>query len=69
MQKIANSSNIKSKRKSTQKLAFDAQVFLDTAGVARKVKEFKKAEVVYSQGDAAKSIMYLQSGRCKTLRR
>jgi CRP/FNR family cyclic AMP-dependent transcriptional regulator len=65
MQKIANSSNIKSKRKSTQKLAFDAQVFLDTAGVARKVIEFKRAEVVYSQGDTAKSIMYLQAGSIK----
>ena len=65
MQKIANSSNIKSKRKSTQKLAFNVQVFLDTAGVARKVIEFKKAEVVYSQGDAAKSIMYLQAGGIK----
>jgi CRP-like cAMP-binding protein len=65
MQKIANSSNIKSKRKSTQKLTFNVQVFLDTAGVARKVIEFKKAEVVYSQGDAARSIMYLQSGRIK----
>ena len=65
MQKIANSSNIKSKRKSTQKLAFNAQVFLDTAGVARKVIELKKAEVVYSQGDTAKSIMYLQAGGVK----
>jgi CRP-like cAMP-binding protein len=65
MQKIANSSNIKSKRKSTQKLTFNVQVFLDTAGVARKVIEFKKAEVVYSQGDAAKSIMYLQAGGIK----
>jgi len=65
MQKIANSSNIKSKRKATQKLTFNVQVFLDTAGVARKVIEFKKAEVVYSQGDAAKSIMYLQAGGIK----
>ena len=65
MQTIANSSNIKSKRKSTQKLTFNVQVFLDTAGVARKVIEFKKAEVVYSQGEAAKSIMYLQAGGIK----
>ena len=65
MQKIASSSNIKSKRKSTQKLAFNAQAFLDSAGVARKVIEFKKAEVVYSQGDAAKSVMYLQEGGVK----
>ena len=62
MQKIANSSNINSKRKSTQKLTFNVQVFLDTAGVARKVIEFKKAEVVYSQGDAAKSVIYIQEG-------
>src|SRR5207253_2999646 len=35
MQVIANPSNIKSKRKSTQKRAFDAQAFLDSAGAAR----------------------------------
>jgi CRP-like cAMP-binding protein len=33
--------------------------------VARKVKEFKKEEVVYSQGDAAESVMYLQKGGVK----
>jgi CRP/FNR family transcriptional regulator, cyclic AMP receptor protein len=47
------------------KRAFNAQVFLDSAGVARKVKEFKRAELVYSQGDAAKSVMYLQEGGVK----
>jgi len=60
-----NSSSTKSKRQSTPKLAFDAQAFLDSAGVARKVKEFKAAETVYAQGDAAESIMYLQSGGVK----
>ncbi len=65
MKEIASSRSIKSKRKSTQKLAFNAQVFLDSAGLARKVVEFKKAELVYSQGDAAKSIMYLQKGGVK----
>jgi CRP-like cAMP-binding protein len=44
---------------------FDAQAFLDSAGVARRVKEFKTAEVVYTQGDAAQSVMYLQSGGVK----
>jgi len=65
VQKIATSSNIKPKRKSTQKIAFDAQAFLDSVGVARKVIDFRKAEVVYSQGDAAKSIMYLRAGGVK----
>ena len=44
---------------------FDAQAFLDSAGVERKMKEFKTAEVVYAQGDAAQSVMYLQSGGMK----
>jgi CRP/FNR family cyclic AMP-dependent transcriptional regulator len=44
---------------------FDAQAFLDSAGVTRRVKELKKAELVYSQGDAAKSVMYLQEGGVK----
>jgi CRP/FNR family transcriptional regulator, cyclic AMP receptor protein len=62
MRTIAKSSNIKSKTKLKKKFAFDAQGFLDSAGVARKVKEFKKAEVIFSQGDAAQSVMYIQAG-------
>jgi CRP/FNR family transcriptional regulator, cyclic AMP receptor protein len=58
-------SNNKSKSMSAKKEAFNAQAFLDSAGVARKVKEFKKAEIVYSQGDAAKSVMYVQEGGVK----
>ena len=65
MRQIAKSSSTKFKRESTQKLAFDAQAFLDSAGVARKVKEFKRSEIVYSQGNAAESVMYLQSGGVK----
>jgi CRP-like cAMP-binding protein len=65
MRTIARSSNIKSKTKLKKRLVFDAQAFLDSAGVARKVNAFKKAEVVYSQGDAAQSVMYIQEGGVK----
>jgi CRP-like cAMP-binding protein len=65
MQQTASTRNTKPKRKSTQKLAFDAQAFLDSAGVARKVEEFKRAEVLYAQGDAARSVIYLQNGGVK----
>ncbi len=44
---------------------FDPQVFLDTSGVARKVAEFRRGESIYSQGEAANSIMYLQKGGVK----
>jgi len=59
------SRKIKSNIKLKQTLAFDAQAFLDSAGMSRKVKEFKRAETIYAQGEAASSIMYLQSGGVK----
>jgi len=65
MQIIASSRSIKSKRKSTQKRAFDAQAFLDSAGVARRVVEYRRSRKIYSQGDPATSVMYLQKGRVK----
>src|SRR4029077_6490810 len=58
-------SNKNSNSVSKKKNAFDIHAFLDTAGLARKIKQFKGVEVVYSQGDAAKSVMYLQEGRVK----
>jgi CRP/FNR family cyclic AMP-dependent transcriptional regulator len=42
--------------------SFDAQTFLDTAGISRKVLEFRKGDSIYSQGDAAETIMYIQKG-------
>ncbi len=45
--------------------SFDAQQFLDTAGVARKVSEYRRNESIYSQGDAAETVMYVQKGGVK----
>ena len=45
--------------------AFDAQAFLDSAGVARKVVTFRRAENLFSQGEAADSVMYIQKGGVK----
>jgi CRP-like cAMP-binding protein len=63
MEKIAHSSDGRSSnRKSAQKSSFNAQAFLDSAGVARKVTEFKKKETVFSQGDPARNVLYIQKG-------
>jgi CRP/FNR family transcriptional regulator, cyclic AMP receptor protein len=65
IQVIASPSNIKSKRKSTQKRAFDAQAFVDSAGVSRRVVEYRRSQKIYSQGDPATSVMYIQKGGVK----
>jgi CRP/FNR family cyclic AMP-dependent transcriptional regulator len=41
------------------------QTFLDSSRIARKVAAFRKDEQIYSQGDAAKSVMYIQKGNVK----
>jgi CRP/FNR family cyclic AMP-dependent transcriptional regulator len=54
---------MKTKKSKTE--SFEPQTFLDTSGMARKVAEFRKDEQIYSQGDAAKSVMYIQKGNVK----
>jgi CRP/FNR family cyclic AMP-dependent transcriptional regulator len=51
------------KKSKTESL--DPQIFRDTSGMARKVAEFQKDEQIYCQGDAAKSVMYIQKGNVK----
>jgi len=51
--------------KSKKVNVFDPQVFLDTSGVARKIAEFRRGESIYSQGEAADSVMYVQKGGVK----
>jgi CRP/FNR family transcriptional regulator, cyclic AMP receptor protein len=52
--------NTKSSR--SKKPAFDLRTFLDTAGLSRRVLKFRKSETVYSQGDVAKGVKYIQDG-------
>jgi CRP/FNR family cyclic AMP-dependent transcriptional regulator len=44
---------------------FDAQSFLDSAGVARKIVQYKEKDKIYSQGEACDSVMYVQKGSVK----
>jgi CRP/FNR family transcriptional regulator, cyclic AMP receptor protein len=48
--------------KNNSKKAFSAQEFLDSAGVARKVTEFPKKEIIFSQGDVCREVLYIQKG-------
>jgi CRP/FNR family cyclic AMP-dependent transcriptional regulator len=56
---------IKSNIKLKEKLAFDAQTFLDSAGVARRVVEYRRSQKIYSQGDPTMGVKYIQKGGVK----
>src|SRR5579864_5527485 len=44
---------------------FNAQDFLDSAGVSRKVMDYSRGESIYSQGEGASTVMYIQKGGVK----
>jgi CRP/FNR family cyclic AMP-dependent transcriptional regulator len=46
-------------------LVFDPQGFLDTAGVSRKVADYRRGETVFTQGDKASTVLYIQKGGVK----
>ena len=45
--------------------SFDAQAFLDSAGVARTIVEFQKKDTIFAQGDLCKDVMYIQKGEIR----
>lgn len=51
--------------KRLKKNAFDAQMFLAREGAGRKLREFRRGERIFSQGDPAESVMYIQKGGVK----
>jgi CRP-like cAMP-binding protein len=65
MRASTTSGKTKPNSKLKQKLAFDAQAFLDSAGVARRVVEYQRSQKIYSQGEPATSVMYIQAGGVK----
>jgi CRP-like cAMP-binding protein len=51
--------------KSKQHGPFNAQAFLESAGVARKIVEYRRGEVIFTQGDACDHVLYIQKGGVK----
>jgi len=53
---------ISNRPKISSKNVFNPQSFLDSAGLARRIVEFKRKETIFSQGDPAENVLYLQEG-------
>ena len=45
--------------------SFDPQAFLDTAGLSSRVVEYHRGESIFSQGEPAETVMYIQKGGVK----
>ena len=51
--------------KKRTKAAFDSRVFLATINGGRKITDYRKGAVIFSQGDPADSVFYIEKGRIK----
>ena len=51
--------------KSKPKGAFNAQAFLDSAGIAKKIVDYRRNDVIFTQGDPCDHVLYIQKGGVK----
>jgi CRP-like cAMP-binding protein len=49
------------------KSTFDPKVFLAKVGDGKAILKFDKSQIVFSQGDAADTVFYIQKGKIKVL--
>src|SRR6202162_75812 len=47
------------------KKAFDPQVFLGDAGVGKSIERYAKNQKIFSQGDIAEAVLFIQKGKVK----
>jgi CRP-like cAMP-binding protein len=45
--------------------SFNVRAFLDSAGLSKRIVEYRRAEAIFSQGDPCESVMYIQRGGVK----
>src|SRR6266566_7651107 len=55
----------KASKKQKAMVSFDPQQFLATVGVARTITQCPKDYKIFSQGDPAEAVFYIQQGRVK----
>src|SRR5258705_6489104 len=45
--------------------AFNAQAFLDSAGIAKTVVDYARGATIFTQGDVCEDVLYIQTGGVK----
>src|SRR5260370_1117087 len=45
--------------------AFNAQAFLKSPGIGREIVAYRRGEVIFTQGDACETVLYIQAGGVK----
>src|ERR1700694_4428891 len=51
--------------KRIRKLPFDPKIFLANVGLGKSVSKYEKDQIVFSQGEVADAVFYIQQGKVK----
>jgi len=51
--------------KPRQKPEFDVESFLNSLGIAARIKDFRENEIIFSQGDPAREVLFIRKGSVK----
>jgi CRP/FNR family cyclic AMP-dependent transcriptional regulator len=65
VRRVSNKARRSPQKANSQIPVFDVKLFLDSAGLGRKLNTFRRKETVFAQGDPAKTVMYIQDGGVK----
>jgi CRP/FNR family cyclic AMP-dependent transcriptional regulator len=65
MKVTEHSHNAKTQITPKEKCAFNTKVFLNSSGISRRIVEYHKSQKIYSQGDPATTVLYIQKGGVK----
>jgi CRP/FNR family transcriptional regulator, cyclic AMP receptor protein len=65
MREVINNTDVQSLRKPKGPRAFNVHAFLDSAGLTRTIVEYRRRQKIYSQGEPATTVMYIQEGGVK----
>jgi CRP/FNR family transcriptional regulator, cyclic AMP receptor protein len=65
MKAVTKPNDITSALRPAKTRPFNAHAFLESAGVARTITKYRRSQRLYSQGDPAATVMYIQEGGVK----
>jgi CRP/FNR family transcriptional regulator, cyclic AMP receptor protein len=50
-----------------RKVPFDPKIFLAQVGEGKTIAKYQRGQIVFSQGDVADAVLYIQKGKVKVI--
>ncbi len=65
VRRVSGKASRSPQKANSRKAVFDVNLFLESAGLGRRITKFQAKEILFTQGDPAKNVLYIQEGGAK----